>query len=105
MTILQTKDGHVDITNDLLLWGTDEQEADRATDRFTDRLFKDQKRQGKVSNIIFGSEKLHVQLSTSNSEGYAQLQEHGGPNSLRQGTIVDSQTEPKSETYQFNINF
>jgi len=47
MTILKTKDNKVDITGDLLKEG-------EVYDRFSDKV------QGKISDIIFGSDKIHV---------------------------------------------
>lgn len=49
MTILQTKDNKVDITGDLL-------KASEDSDRFSDKV------QGKITDIIYGSDKLHINV-------------------------------------------
>ena len=59
MTILQTKDGHVDITNDLLA------DNEKKYVRFTDILHKDQKLEGKITEIVHTPEKLHVKMKKS----------------------------------------
>jgi hypothetical protein len=57
MTILRTEEGHIDITTDLL-------KDDLVFDRFTDRLFKEHGvRGGSVKKIIYGAQKLHIELS------------------------------------------
>lgn len=54
MTVLQTREGHLDIMGDLLV---DESEL---PDRFTDKLATQQRIQGQIKEVVFGAEKVHV---------------------------------------------
>jgi len=77
MTILQTKDGHVDITDDLLA------QNEKKYVRFTDILHKDQKLEGKITEIIFGSEKLHVKMKEGATSGLKGSQLKSSKQSMR----------------------
>lgn len=56
MTILQTKDGHLDIFNDLL-------SIKNELERFTDEIVGLPLISGKkLSEVVFGAEKIHVEF-------------------------------------------
>lgn len=61
MTVLQTRDGHLDIMGDLL------SEGNELPTRFTDKIGRQYLQNMQLSEVVFGSELIHLQFRHSSS--------------------------------------
>lgn len=80
MTVLQTRDGHIDIMGDLLT------EGNELPVRFTDKIGRLFFQHGQISELVFGAEGIHMLLHHTQQLG-------GG------------RSKQSFKTFQFGINF
>ena len=80
MTVLQTKDGHIDIVGDLL------SEENEMPQRFTDKIGRNFYQNGYISEMIFSAEFIHVEFKYS----------------IR---LPNGRSKEENKVYRFNANY